>query len=78
MEAGHKRVRAYLGGELVADTIHPLLVWEIPYFPAYYLPEADVRTDLLARREEIMRTLDEVHDVTARCRDRLSELGEVP
>jgi DNA-binding transcriptional MerR regulator len=38
----------------------------------------DVRTDLLARREEIMRTLDEVHDVTARCRDRLSELGEVP
>ena len=38
----------------------------------------DVRTDLLARREEITRTLDEVHDVAARCRDRLSELGEVP
>ena len=38
----------------------------------------DVRTDLLARREEITRTLDEVHDVTDRCRHRLSELGEVP
>ncbi len=38
----------------------------------------DVRTDLLARREEITRTLDEVHDVTARCRHRLSELGEGP
>ena len=38
VEQGHKRVRAYLGGELVADTIEPLLVWEIPYYPAYYLP----------------------------------------
>jgi uncharacterized protein (DUF427 family) len=42
-----KRVRAYLGGEVVADTIHPVLVWEVPYYPAYYFPVADVRTDLL-------------------------------
>jgi len=47
VEPGHKRVRAYLGGELVADTTAPLLVWEIPYFPAYYVPVADVRSDLL-------------------------------
>ena len=47
VEPGHKRVRAYLRGELVADTIHPLLVWEIPYFPAYYIPAGDVRTELL-------------------------------
>jgi uncharacterized protein (DUF427 family) len=40
-------VRAYLGGELVADTIRPRLVWEVPYYPAYYVPLADVRTDLL-------------------------------
>ena len=34
--------------EVVADSVHPKLVWEIPYYPAYYLPAADVRTDLLA------------------------------
>lgn len=47
VEQGAKRVRAYLGGELVADTIRPRLVWEVPYYPAYYVPLADVRTDLL-------------------------------
>jgi uncharacterized protein (DUF427 family) len=46
-EQSAKRVRAYLGGEVVADTIHPVLVWEVPYYPAYYFPVADVRTDLL-------------------------------
>ncbi len=48
VEQGHKRVRAYLGGELVVDTIEPLLVWEVPYFPAYYLPLADIRATLVA------------------------------
>jgi len=48
VEHGAKRVRAYLGGELVADTIRPLLVWEKPYYPTYYFPTADVRTELLA------------------------------
>jgi uncharacterized protein (DUF427 family) len=43
-----KRIRAYLGGELVADTTQPLLVWEKPYYPVYYFPAADVRTELLA------------------------------
>lgn len=47
VEPSAKRVRALLGGEVVVDTIHPSLVWEVPYYPAYYLPEADVRTDLL-------------------------------
>ena len=46
-EPGAKRVRAYLGGEVVADTIHPVLVWEVPSYPAYSVPAADVRTDLL-------------------------------
>jgi uncharacterized protein (DUF427 family) len=40
-------VRAYLAGEVVADTIHPRLVWEVPQYPAYYFPAEDVRTDLL-------------------------------
>jgi uncharacterized protein (DUF427 family) len=47
VEAGAKRIRAYLGGEVVADTTRPMLVWEVPYYPAYYFPVADVRTDLL-------------------------------
>ena len=42
VEPGAKRVRAYLAGRLVADTRHPSLVWEVPYYPAYYLPAGDV------------------------------------
>lgn len=46
IEPGLKRVRAYLGGELVADTTSPMLVWEVPYYPTYYFPLADVRAEL--------------------------------
>jgi uncharacterized protein (DUF427 family) len=48
IEHGAKRVRAYLGGEVVADTTRPVLVWEVPYYPAYYIPRADVRAELVA------------------------------
>jgi uncharacterized protein (DUF427 family) len=44
---GTKRVRAYLGGQLVADTTAPLLVWEKPYYPTYYFPADDVHSELL-------------------------------
>jgi uncharacterized protein (DUF427 family) len=47
LETSAKRVRAYLGGEVVADSTAPVLVWEVPYYPAYYFPVADVRTELL-------------------------------
>lgn len=47
VEDGAKRVRAYLGGELVLDTVRPKLVWEIPYYPAYYVPAEDVRVELV-------------------------------
>lgn len=46
VEPSAKRVRAFLGGEVVADTTRPLLVWEIPYYPTYYLPASDVVADL--------------------------------
>ena len=46
VETGRKRVRAYLGGDLVADTRQPVLVWEWPYFPVYYFPAADIRAKL--------------------------------
>jgi uncharacterized protein (DUF427 family) len=47
IEPSAKRVRAYLGGEVVVDTTRPLLVWEGPYYPTYYFPADDVRTDML-------------------------------
>jgi uncharacterized protein (DUF427 family) len=46
VEQGPKRVRVYLAGRLVADTRRPFLVWEIPYYPTYYLPSADVLAKL--------------------------------
>jgi uncharacterized protein (DUF427 family) len=45
IEDGQKRIRVYLGGEVVADTTQPKLVWEKPYYPTYYFPEADARLD---------------------------------
>ncbi len=51
VERGPKRVRAYLNGELVADTRRPFLVWEGPYYPTYYLPASDVRAALIPAGE---------------------------
>ena len=47
VEQSRKRVRVLLGGELVADSRSPLLVWEWPYYPVYYLPAADIRAELI-------------------------------
>src|SRR5579863_1141096 len=51
VEQGPKRVRAYLAGELVADTRTPFLVWEWPYYPTYYFPAEDVRAELVPAGE---------------------------
>jgi uncharacterized protein (DUF427 family) len=53
LEPGAKRVRAFLGGEVVADTVRPLLVWEVPYYPTYYVPLADVRAELTPDGESV-------------------------
>ncbi|MFI6318681.1 DUF427 domain-containing protein [Nonomuraea sp. NPDC050556] len=47
VEPSAKRVRVYFGGTKLADTTGALLVWEVPYYPTYYLPLADVRQDAL-------------------------------
>ncbi|MFI5042409.1 MAG: DUF427 domain-containing protein [Acidimicrobiales bacterium] len=47
VEDGPKRVRAYKGGQLIADTTRVKLVWEAPYYPTYYFPASDVRLELL-------------------------------
>jgi uncharacterized protein (DUF427 family) len=56
VETGSKRIRAYLGGEVVADTTTPLLVWERPYYPTYYFPLADVRAELLPADDAVVRS----------------------
>ena len=40
-------MRAYLGGEPAADPASALLVWEVPYYSAYYIPVAGIRADLV-------------------------------
>ncbi len=56
IEDGPKRIRAYLGGEVVADTTAVKLVWEKPYYPSYYFPRDDVRTELLVATDEKRRS----------------------
>jgi uncharacterized protein (DUF427 family) len=47
VEQSQKRVRAFVGGEIVVDSSAPLLVWENPHYPQYYLPRADVLATLI-------------------------------
>ncbi|HEX6146625.1 MAG TPA: DUF427 domain-containing protein, partial [Acidimicrobiia bacterium] len=56
VEQGTKRVRVMLGGEIIADTTSPLLVWEVPSYPTYYFPPGDVRTELLLPTGEAKRS----------------------
>lgn len=66
IEPSFKRVRGLLAGEVVFDTNKPLLVWEIPYYPAYYIPSDDVRVDLLDNgrtKESKTRGRSELFDI---------------
>jgi len=47
LEPSPRRVRVTLAGQTIADTRRAALLYETGYLPAYYFPEADVRTDLL-------------------------------
>jgi uncharacterized protein (DUF427 family) len=46
-----RRVRAYLGGTVVLDTVRALYVWETPKYPQYYIPLADVNPAVLVDEE---------------------------
>ncbi|MFF0768120.1 DUF427 domain-containing protein [Nonomuraea wenchangensis] len=69
VERTAKRVRAYLGGRAVADTTTALLVWEVPYYPTYYFPLADVDESALkatgATKHSPSRGEGVVHTVTS-------------
>lgn len=56
VERGHKRVRVQLGGTVIADTTSPLLVWEKPYYPTYYLPLSDIDPGVLVDSGETERS----------------------
>ncbi|MGA8251258.1 MAG: DUF427 domain-containing protein [Mycobacterium sp.] len=51
IEPAPRRVRGYLGHELVFDTIAARYVWEVPYYPQYYIPLSDVGAGFLRDEE---------------------------
>jgi uncharacterized protein (DUF427 family) len=48
MEPCPRRIRARRGAATVIDTLRAAYVWEVPYYPAYYLPAEDVDPALVA------------------------------
>lgn len=77
-----RRVRAVKDGVTVVDTTSALYVWEWPAYPQFYVPAADVRTDLLRPEAETEQTsrgtatwqaLDTGTGVTPRAARRLTE-----
>lgn len=47
VEPSPRRVRGYLGDELIFDTMSARYVWEVPYYPQYYIPLNDVQPSVL-------------------------------
>ena len=70
-----KRVRVYLGGKIVVNSIRSKLVWEVPHYPAYYFPMADVSMNCLiaSDRTERSSTRGEARYFNVRSGSRLVE-----
>jgi uncharacterized protein (DUF427 family) len=51
-----RRIRAFLEGVAVVDTIRALYVWEWPAYPQYYVPVADVRNGALIDDDHTQHT----------------------
>jgi uncharacterized protein (DUF427 family) len=47
VEPAPRRVRGFLGRDLLFDTTAARYVWEVPYYPQYYIPLADVTPGVL-------------------------------
>ena len=56
VEYSPKRVRVQFGGTTIADSTRVKLVWEIPYYPAYYIPRDDVVDDVLVGTDRTERS----------------------
>jgi uncharacterized protein (DUF427 family) len=55
VEPAPRRVRGYVDGVLVFDTSAARYVWEVPYYPQYYVPMKDVRTQYLVDEDHAQR-----------------------
>jgi len=55
IEPAPRRVRGYFDGELVFDTIGARYVWEIQYYPQYYIPVSDVRMEFLEDEDHVQK-----------------------
>jgi uncharacterized protein (DUF427 family) len=47
VEPAPRRVRGFLGNRLIFDTTSARYVWEIPYYPQYYIPLSDIEAEFL-------------------------------
>jgi len=59
-----RRIRGFLGGKQVFDTLRAVYVWESPRYPQYYIPVADVDSGLLVdedHRQRLRRGTARVH-----------------
>jgi uncharacterized protein (DUF427 family) len=48
MQPCPRRIRATRGGATVLDTVRAFYVWEVPHYPAYYVPIDDVDPAIVA------------------------------
>jgi uncharacterized protein (DUF427 family) len=55
IEPAPRRVRGYFDNTLVFDTTGARYVWEAPYYPQYYIPISDVRTEHLLDEDHPQR-----------------------
>lgn len=50
-----RRVRGYVGDDLIFDTLSARYLWEIPHYPQYYIPLGDIRTGVLIDEDHPQR-----------------------
>ena len=55
VEPAPRRVRGYFDEALVFDTTRAQYVWEMPYYPQYYIPVSDVRMDHLQDENHVQK-----------------------
>jgi len=55
IEPAPRRVRGRFDDTLVFDTTHARYVWEVPYYPQYYIPISDVRMEYLLDEDHPQR-----------------------
>lgn len=75
VEHSRKRVRILLAGELVADTTRPLLVWEVPYYPTYFVPDSDVKAELVPYGTDADKVLGEAELFTVKVASGAAAVG---